>query len=250
MKEKFSQALPMSAKRFATISQTSSFWKHCSTSMCITIFRREDWDLEGLSGLLVVVSVTAIHLLYRYLKSQTARKPWVSSASLASRINTTRFCLHIAFQMFINCCYIGLKESFLKGNESMVLCTTVPHLHVVPIDGYQHTVAEPGGGADTSWKQVDAVKGFHRGKSWEVCFTLFAVCLRGKWVLFERNASDNQGWGCRANRQEKFLQHGWRQRGVERVYSLFCDDADSVTNHPQLSVSYNNGLTNFRRSSG
>ena len=29
------------------------------------------------------------------------------------------------------------------------------------------------------------------------------------------------------------------------MYSLFCDDADSVTNHPQLSVSYNSELTNF-----
>ena len=34
-------------------------------------------------------------------------------------------------------------------------------------------------------------------------------------------------------------------RGVERVCSLSCDNADSVTNHPQLSVSYNNELTNF-----
>ena len=34
-------------------------------------------------------------------------------------------------------------------------------------------------------------------------------------------------------------------RGVGSMYSLFCDDADSVTNRPQLSASYNNELTNF-----
>lgn len=70
---------------------------------------------------------------------------------------------------------------------------------------------------------VDAVKGF---SSWKKLGSLLyslccmsegkgGVCLRGKWVLFERKASDNQGWRCRANRQgdvspTRVETEGWR----------------------------------------
>lgn len=92
----------------------------------------------------------------------------------------------------------------------------VPHHHVVPIDGYQHTIAEPGAGGQVRAETgVDAVKGFSSGKSWEVCFTLFAVCLRGKWVPLKGMHLTTRGGGCRANRQREVSPtwvetEGWR----------------------------------------
>lgn len=65
--------------------------------------------------------------------------------------------------------------------------------------------------------------------------SLVGACPGGKWVLFQGNASDNGGPGQRG--KEILLQQGGGGRGAGKVYSLFCDDADSVTNHPpDLSV--------------
>ena len=47
--------------------------------------------------------------------------------------------------------------------------------------------------------------------------SLLGACLRGKWALFKRNASDNMGWGCWANRQgdvfpTRVETEGWEAR--------------------------------------
>ena len=133
-------------------------------------------------------------------------------------------------------------------NSRLLFKHCVPHCHMVPIDGYQHTTTEPlGGGGRCSLRHgLMLWKGFHHGKRWEACITLFAGSMSERKVgTLQKECIWQHGVGMLGKQARRCFSNKGGDRGVGSTYSLFCDDADSVTNRPQLSASYNSELTNF-----